>query len=142
MPEKLPSFVVGNPDRPAVGGIVALPGSAPEAATLGSVPWAAGGVTHPRAARTRRSAVIASPKQPGTGLLAWACEITGLVMTPDQRTMFVNIQHPGESTSHWNAIHGAPTPANPSTVSSWPYGRRPRPATVVIRKDDGGCIGT
>ena len=32
--------------------------------------------------------------------------------------------------------------ANPSTVSSWPFGGRPRPATVVIRKLDGGKIGT
>jgi secreted PhoX family phosphatase len=75
------------------------------------------------------------------------CEITGITMTPDQRTMFVNIQHPGESTTYWNALHGAPSTQFPSTVSSWPYGtqsnpRRPRPATVVIRKLDGGRIGT
>jgi len=75
------------------------------------------------------------------------CEITGVVMTPDQRTMFVNIQHPGESTTYWNNQNGgAPTTANPSTVSNWPYGnasnpRRPRPATVVIRRLDGGRIG-
>jgi uncharacterized protein len=70
------------------------------------------------------------------------CEITGVITTPDQRTMFVNVQHPGESTTFWNDQFGAPTPANPTTVSSWPYGRRPRPATVVIRKLDGGVIGT
>jgi secreted PhoX family phosphatase len=72
------------------------------------------------------------------------CEITGVTMTPDQRTMFINIQHPGESTSFWNAQFGAPSTSNPSTVSSWPYGggRRPRPATVVIRRVDGGRIGS
>ena len=75
------------------------------------------------------------------------CEITGVTMTPDQRTMFVNIQHPGESTTYWNNQFGAPTTANPSTVSNWPYGnaikpRRPRPATVVIRRKDGGRIGS
>jgi secreted PhoX family phosphatase len=75
------------------------------------------------------------------------CEITGVTMTPDQRTMFVNIQHPGESTSYWNSQFGAPSPSNPSTVSNWPYGnashpRRPRPATVVIRKLDGRRIGS
>lgn len=75
------------------------------------------------------------------------CEITGITMTPDQRTMFINIQHPGESTAFWNAQFGAPSTANPSTVSSWPFGsasnpRRPRPATVVIRKLDGGRIGS
>jgi secreted PhoX family phosphatase len=37
---------------------------------------------------------------------------------------------------------GAPTVANPTTVSTWPFGGRPRPATVVIRKHDGGKIGT
>jgi secreted PhoX family phosphatase len=30
------------------------------------------------------------------------CEITGVIMTPDQRTLFVNVQHPGESTTFWN----------------------------------------
>jgi hypothetical protein len=70
------------------------------------------------------------------------CEITGIAMTPDRRTMFVNVQHPGESTTFWNNLFGAPTTANPSTVSCWPFGGRPRPATVVIRKTDGGKIGT
>ncbi len=72
------------------------------------------------------------------------CEITGVVTTPDRKTMFVNVQHPGESTSFWNTQFGAPSTANPSTVSSWPYGggRRPRPATVVITKNDGGTIGS
>jgi uncharacterized protein len=69
------------------------------------------------------------------------CEVTGVITTPDQRTMFVNIQHPGENTTFW----GAPTPANPRAVSNWPDfnpAGRPRAATVVIRKDDGGVIGT
>jgi uncharacterized protein len=70
------------------------------------------------------------------------CEITGVITTPDQRTMFINVQHPGESTSHWNALNGAPSPSNPTAVSSWPFGGRPRSATVVIRKRDGGKIGT
>jgi secreted PhoX family phosphatase len=72
------------------------------------------------------------------------CEITGVIMTPDMRTMFINVQHPGESTRHWNEQFGAPSTSNPTTVSSWPYGpgRRPRPATVVIRKLDGGRIGS
>jgi len=76
------------------------------------------------------------------------CEITGVTMTPDQRTMFVNIQHPGESTTYWNTLNGgAPTTAIPHRVSTWPFGsasnpRRPRPATVVIRKVDGGRVGS
>ncbi len=69
------------------------------------------------------------------------CEITGLTFTPDSRTMFVNVQHPGESTTFW----GAPTIANPRAVSNWPEfdpAGRPRPATLVIRKKDGGVIGS
>jgi secreted PhoX family phosphatase len=67
------------------------------------------------------------------------CEITGVTMTPDQRTMFVNIQHPGEPGSERN------DPADPRRWSNWPDFRpdgRPRSATLAIRKDDGGVIGT
>jgi hypothetical protein len=69
-------------------------------------------------------------------------EITGVVLSLDRRTMFVNVQHPGESTTYWNGLFGAPTTANPSTVSSWPFNGRPRSATLAIRKLDGGIIGT
>jgi secreted PhoX family phosphatase len=69
------------------------------------------------------------------------CEITGVITTPDQETMFINVQHPGESTTFW----GTPTPLNPRAVSNWPdfdpVGR-PRAATVVIRKIGGGKIGS
>jgi hypothetical protein len=67
------------------------------------------------------------------------CEVTGVVCTPDMRTMFVNIQHPGESPSDRS------DPDNSSRYSTWPTGTpgsRPRSATVVIRRRDGGIIGT
>ena len=67
------------------------------------------------------------------------CEITGATATPDGKTMFINIQHPGESPSERS------DPKNPSAISNWPDkkpGGRPRSATVVIRKTDGGIIGT
>jgi secreted PhoX family phosphatase len=64
------------------------------------------------------------------------CELTGVVTTPDGRTMFVNIQHPGETPRERS------DPENPTAVSAWPDGSRPRSATVVIRKNDGGVIGT
>ena len=67
------------------------------------------------------------------------CEITGATATPDGRTMFINIQHPGESPSERN------DPADPARYSNWPDkrpGARPRSATVVIRKADGGVIGS
>ncbi|MCL5049990.1 MAG: PhoX family phosphatase [Firmicutes bacterium] len=59
------------------------------------------------------------------------CEVTGVVTTPDGRTMFVNIQHPGEGT------------ASTGFSSDWPDGNgaRPRSATVVITRDDGGVVG-
>jgi uncharacterized protein len=66
------------------------------------------------------------------------CEVTGVIVTPDHRTMFVNVQHPGE---------GSPA-ENPTQFSNWPHTQgygpsgRPRSATVVITKDDGGIIGT
>lgn len=79
------------------------------------------------------------------------CEITGLSFTPDGKTMFINVQHPGEVGSHPNR----PTPpagvgmddfiaANPLAFSKWPdaAGGRPRSATVIVTKNDGGVIGT
>jgi len=67
------------------------------------------------------------------------CEVTGATWTPDGRTMFINIQHPGETPSDRS------DPADPGKFSRWPDfqpGGRPRSATVVIRKRDGGVIGT
>jgi secreted PhoX family phosphatase len=63
------------------------------------------------------------------------CEITGIAETPDGRTLFVNIQHPGESTT--------PDLATGAFGSHWPEGgvSRPRSATIVITRDDGGVIG-
>ena len=70
------------------------------------------------------------------------CEITGLCETPDGKTLFVNIQHPGENTDMNNI-------ADPSKYTSqWPSnagygpGKRPRSATIVITKNDGGRIGS
>lgn len=67
------------------------------------------------------------------------CEITGIAFTPDNRTLFINIQHPGEPGDDIS------DPANPTAVSSWPDGDkngRPRSSTVVIVKADGGIIGS
>jgi secreted PhoX family phosphatase len=76
-------------------------------------------------------------------------EITGVTETPDGRTMFVNVQHPGEDTpasaitaglgdfnSYWPGGERAPGSAASAT------GPRPRSATVVIIKNDGGLIGS
>ena len=59
------------------------------------------------------------------------CEITGWTPADDGRTLFVNIQHPGE-----NAPFG-----NPSAQSNWPdFAGRPRSATIAIRRTDGGPV--
>lgn len=66
-------------------------------------------------------------------------EVTGIAFTPDNKTLFVNIQHPGEPDE------GASDPDNALAISHWPDGEnatRPRAATVVITRDDGGIIGT
>jgi hypothetical protein len=67
------------------------------------------------------------------------CEITGPAFTPDGRTLFLNIQHPGETPSERS------DPDQPRRWSNWPDFSptgRPRSATLAIRKLDGGVIGT
>jgi secreted PhoX family phosphatase len=68
-------------------------------------------------------------------------EVTGITETEDGKTLFVNIQHPGENTP---ALGNA---AQYNLESTWPgnagYGPvgRPRSATLVITRNDGGLIG-
>lgn len=67
-------------------------------------------------------------------------EVTGVHATPDGTSLFVNIQHPGESTPAFAEA----TPERPTAVSSWPDGDpngRPRSATVIVRRTDGGIVG-
>jgi uncharacterized protein len=52
------------------------------------------------------------------------CEITGLTATPDGKSLWLNVQHPGISY-----------PASDGKT-------RPRSTTVLITKDDGGVIGS
>jgi len=73
-------------------------------------------------------------------------EVTGLTETEDGKTLFVNIQHPGENTlklgtnptfsfeSQWPGNGGG------LSASFGPAGR-PRSATLMITKNDGGKIG-
>lgn len=73
------------------------------------------------------------------------CEVSGVIMTPDMKTMWVNIQHPGETLSIMEKQGIKTTPKTPNAVSNWPDHQpngRPRSATVLITKDDGGVIGT
>jgi hypothetical protein len=73
-------------------------------------------------------------------------EVTGIAMTPDGKSMFVGMQHPGEEAAN---------PANPTQFSNWPasqfstnsagqavVGGRPRSGVVVITKTGGGIVGS
>ncbi|RJG14606.1 PhoX family phosphatase [Pseudomonas cavernicola] len=53
-------------------------------------------------------------------------EVTGIAATPDFRTLFINIQHPGEGSTASNLL------------GTWPDGpgKRPRSATVIITRED------
>jgi secreted PhoX family phosphatase len=76
------------------------------------------------------------------------CEITGITETHDGKALFINIQHPGEDTelanlstprSSWPySSTGNGNPASASTAKSG----RPRSATIVLTREDGGVIGT
>ncbi len=95
-------------------------------------------ITNTDAAGVQRQQATIVGKNPGATLKRFLvgpqqCEITGVDSTPDGRSLFVNIQHPGDDNT------GA---------SSWPESQngatstaRPRSATIVITRTDGGVVG-
>ena len=56
-----------------------------------------------------------------------ACEVTGIAFAPDQRTLFVGIQHPGETGG--------------STFPEHLPNGKPRSSVMAITREDGGIIG-
>ncbi|MNO23312.1 hypothetical protein D3C76_131140 [compost metagenome] len=56
------------------------------------------------------------------------CEVTGISFAPDHRTLFVGIQHPGESGG--------------STFPEHLPGGKPRSSVIAIRREDGGMVGS
>jgi secreted PhoX family phosphatase len=68
-------------------------------------------------------------------------EVTGITESADGKTLFVNIQHPGENTPALGVATAY------TFESQWPgnqgYGPtgRPRSATLAIQRTDGGIIG-
>ncbi|OAI92609.1 PhoX family protein [Pseudomonas putida] len=56
-----------------------------------------------------------------------ACEVTGIAFAPDQKTLFVGIQHPGETGG--------------STFPEHLPNGKPRSSVMAITREDGGIIG-
>ncbi len=66
-------------------------------------------------------------------------ELTGPYFVPEQKTLFLNVQHPGEETPNRGGV-----PGNPNTYTSWwPEGNKtartgtpskPKPSLLAIRK--------
>ncbi|MCC6208769.1 MAG: PhoX family phosphatase [Gammaproteobacteria bacterium] len=88
---------------------------------------------NPTTGETRR--FLTSPKN---------CEVTGVTATPDGKTMFVGIQHPGEDwvatftdNSTW-----PDSGANGPTTASGQVPFKPRSSVMVITRDNNGVIGT
>ena len=55
------------------------------------------------------------------------CEVTGISFAPDQRALFVGIQHPGENGG--------------STFPEHLPNGKPRSSVMIITRDDGGIVG-
>ena len=74
-------------------------------------------------------------------------ETTGVVSTPDGKNLFVNFQHPGDRsgvgsfTSNWPDSGDVYRHPGDAPVSARPDGPRPRSATIVITREDGGVVG-
>jgi len=60
-----------------------------------------------------------------------SAEITGITVTPDRSTMFINIQHPGNGD-----------PARSNFPEAFDGVTVPRDATIVLTRKDGGIIGS
>lgn len=114
--------------------LAAIPGTVQDGTTKTITNTGSGGATATQATRIGAAATAATLKRFLVGPVE--CEITGVDSTPDGRTLFVGIQHPGEGgtpsapTSHWPASQSGTAGA---TV-------RPRSAIAIITKNDGGVV--
>lgn len=115
--------------------LAALPGSVGDGSTKTITNVGSGGATATQTTRVGAAATDATLKRFLVGPIG--CEITGVDSTPDGRTLFVGIQHPGEDgtaaapDSHWPDSQATGTVG--ATV-------RPRSAIVAITKNDGGIV--
>jgi uncharacterized protein len=116
--------------------LAAMPGAVGDGGARSITNTGAGGATATQATRVGAAARAATLKRFLVGPVD--CEITGVDTTPDGRTLFVGVQHPGDGGSttapsgHWPDSQATGTAG--ATV-------RPRSAVVVVTKDDGGVVG-
>jgi secreted PhoX family phosphatase len=115
--------------------LAAMPGTVGDGGARTITNTGANGATATQATRVGAAPSAATLRRFLVGPIE--CEITGIDSTPDGRTLFVGIQHPGEGgtpaapTSHWPDSQASGTAG--ATV-------RPRSAVVVITKNDGGVV--
>lgn len=115
--------------------LAALPGRVGDGGARTITNTAANGATATQATIVGTAATGANLRRFLTGPLE--AEITGVDTTPDGRTIFVGIQHPGEDSSNPNA----PSSNWPANQNGAAPGVRPRSAVVAVTRADGGIIG-
>lgn len=115
--------------------LAAMPGTVGDGGARTITNTGTGGATATQATRVGAAPTAATLKRFLVGPVD--CEITGVDTTPDGRTLFVGIQHPGDGGTaaapggHWPDSQATGTAG--ATV-------RPRSAVAVITKNDGGVV--
>jgi secreted PhoX family phosphatase len=115
--------------------LAAMPGTVGDGGARTITNTGTGGATATQATRVGAAPTAATLKRFLVGPLD--CEITGVDSTPDGRTLFVGIQHPGDG-----GTFAAPSGHWPDSQATGTAGAsvRPRSAVAVITKDDGGVV--
>lgn len=113
--------------------LAALPGTVGDGGARTITNTSSTGATATQATIVGANATPATVKRFLTGPVG--CEITGVDSTPDGRTLFVGIQHPGEDGST-----NAPDSNWPQSQTGTASGR-PRSGVVAVTRDNGGIVG-